>query len=162
MSRNLSPVESMMVVVGVCAALGAAFVLLRPREELHEPTTCLSQTKQMALGLEMYAGDFDDRWPPAKAWMDLDDPYTKNPSIFHCPELPKTEYGYAMSSHMSNGKQADDKDPQKTVLLFESSITERNAHTSLAGMTNPGRHHGASMVAYADGHAKAIHDGLKP
>lgn len=150
------------MIVAFCAALGAAYFLLMPRNNRHPMrTACLSNIKQRALGMILYGSDYDDRFPSAATWMDQELPYTKNPDLA-CPELPKGEYGYAMLTSMSDKDLKKVDDPAKQVLMFESTLTMANAHSGIETLCRPARHYETNNIGYADGHAKGIKDDKVP
>lgn len=94
----------LLVVIAVISILAAILfpVFARARENARR-TTCLSDLKQMALGLMMYTQDYDEKYPHAQAvstqlptdgyfwypgrwyWPQMIYPYTKNSNIFFCP-----------------------------------------------------------------------------
>jgi prepilin-type processing-associated H-X9-DG protein len=57
-------------------------------------TACLSNTKQLALALQMYAQDYDQRLPFLAldnfraCWPEFVQPYVKNETLFQCPSWP--------------------------------------------------------------------------
>ncbi len=93
----------LLVVIAIIAILAAILfpVFAQAREKARQ-TSCLSNEKQMGLGLVQYTQDFDEalplNWfgtvfnmtsansfPPQYKWMDAVYPYTKNEQIFSCP-----------------------------------------------------------------------------
>lgn len=103
----------LLVVIAVISILAAILfpVFARARESARR-TSCLSNLKQMALGLMMYTQDYDEKyphaqsvtaqlppdgyfWPTAKDrwfWPQMIYPYTKNSNIFFCPSAFDTIY----------------------------------------------------------------------
>ncbi len=154
-----------------CLALfGAVFLwpLFTPRRPLHAilKSSCLSNVKQSAIGLLLYAGDSDDRLPGRDEWMDRIVPYTKNEWIFLCPEAPRGMYGYAFNGALSQFDTKRLKAPDKTALIYESVNPIRNASDLVASVPLKGRHRSSGKtsnnVAYADGHAKSLPGGVLP
>jgi prepilin-type N-terminal cleavage/methylation domain-containing protein/prepilin-type processing-associated H-X9-DG protein len=115
----------LLVVIAIIAILAAILfpVFARARENARR-TSCLSNMKQMGLGMMMYAQDFDERLPrrynanmgpgggscpsgytncvwaiDAPGYRSLLDPYLKNNQIFICPSRTGTsarpDYGYS-------------------------------------------------------------------
>lgn len=101
----------LLVVIAIIAILAAIlFPVFAQAKEAAKKTTCLSNTKQMALGLYLYVGDSDDTLPmtsyeqntsgfpqtnnPANPksyqihWSYLIQPYIKSYNIFVCPSDP--------------------------------------------------------------------------
>src|SRR5438045_4624695 len=88
----------LLVVIAIIAILAAILfpVFAQAREKARQ-TACLSNMKQVGLGLQMYAQDYDETLPPGNTVPYFADPttpanylgslvaYTKNKSIFSCP-----------------------------------------------------------------------------
>ncbi len=105
--RGFTLIE-LLVVIAIIAILAAILfpVFARAREKARQ-TSCLSNVKQIMLGVVMYAQDYDEtfppyRWvqdPPTSVWIDRDnsaannrhfwaeavEPYLKNDQILFCP-----------------------------------------------------------------------------
>ncbi|MFO7946502.1 MAG: DUF1559 domain-containing protein [Armatimonadota bacterium] len=120
MRRGFTLIE-LLVVIAIIAILAAILfpVFARAREKARQ-TSCLSNLKQIGLGLMMYATDFDDNLPayhfgyiyeppvPGDTeWMQQDAgrwqlgwpsciyPYVKNTQIFLCPSTTYNNRGVA-------------------------------------------------------------------
>jgi len=88
----------LLVVIAIIAILAAILfpVFARAREKARQ-TSCLSNLKQLGLGLLMYAQDYDEALPatyqwyvqgsdwPLYAWRPCIFPYVKNGQLFQCP-----------------------------------------------------------------------------
>jgi len=94
----------LLVVIAIIAILAAIlFPVFAQAKEAAKKTACLSNTKQISLGLQMYMNDYDDVYPGALPWvydvsnqhpssaagsrMPIDMqvyPYTKNDNIWTC------------------------------------------------------------------------------
>lgn len=89
----------LLVVIAIIAILAAILfpVFAQAREKARQ-VSCLSNTKQMGLGIMMYTQDFDETYPQAywyrndangdagyEQWSGLIQPYVKNVGIFVCP-----------------------------------------------------------------------------
>ena len=94
MRRGFTLIE-LLVVIAIIAILAAILfpVFARAREKARQ-TTCLNNVKQLALGLLMYAQDYDERFPhgyvygtgpEAGGWYTFIGPYIKNTQILICP-----------------------------------------------------------------------------
>ena len=92
----------LLVVIAIIAILAAILfpVFAQAREKARQ-ASCLSNTKQMGLGVMMYSQDYDETMPPAyyynatsggnldasgiHQWSGITQPYVKNGQIFVCP-----------------------------------------------------------------------------
>jgi len=97
MKRGFTLIE-LLVVIAIIAILAAILfpVFARAREKARQ-TSCLSNQKQIALGLIMYASDYDENLPgyyycavsgqdwPLFMWFDATRPYVNNDQIYKCP-----------------------------------------------------------------------------
>lgn len=92
----------LLVVIAIIAILAAILfpVFAQARDKARQ-TSCLSNTKQMGLGITMYAQDYDETYPQAywyandlngangyNQWSGLIQPYVKNTALFVCPSDP--------------------------------------------------------------------------
>jgi prepilin-type N-terminal cleavage/methylation domain-containing protein/prepilin-type processing-associated H-X9-DG protein len=98
MTRRGFTLIELLVVIAIIAILAAILfpVFARAREKARQ-TSCLSNLKQLGLGLLMYSQDYDEQlaptymWlqPPANwpliSWRPMVYPYIKNAQIFVCP-----------------------------------------------------------------------------
>ncbi len=97
--RAFSLVE-VLVVLAILAILAALLLpVLSSARERGRRTACLSNLKQIGLGLQMYIEDFDGYYPNTAfgpsapgtyngeyRWMNALDPYLKNQQVFTCPD----------------------------------------------------------------------------
>ncbi|MFO7948302.1 MAG: DUF1559 domain-containing protein [Armatimonadota bacterium] len=86
----------LLVVIAIIAILAAILfpVFARAREKARQ-ASCLSNVKQLGLGVLMYVQDYDEQFPasqytspatnPHNAWFRAILPYVKNEQIFVCP-----------------------------------------------------------------------------
>jgi prepilin-type processing-associated H-X9-DG protein len=116
--------------------------------------SCASNLKQLAIGMLMYAQDYDEHFPPAERWSELIYPYVKNEQVFRCPGDPKLECGYAFNRALSGKRLAEITRPAETPLLFDSKTGKRNAADDGRSWPSPGRHNDGNDCAFADGHVK--------
>jgi prepilin-type processing-associated H-X9-DG protein len=71
------------------AILLVAFVVLFPvfvRDDHRHGPSCMSNMRQLGLGLLMYAQDYDERLPNSLEWPAVLLPYVRGESLFHCPQ----------------------------------------------------------------------------
>jgi len=110
--RGFTLIE-LLVVIAIIAILAAILfpVFARAREKAKQ-SACLSNVKQIGLGILMYVGDYDDRFggawytaPPFRdnlLWTSAIAPYIKNNDIFRCPTAA---FQYIEDSHYNPGQR---------------------------------------------------------
>jgi prepilin-type N-terminal cleavage/methylation domain-containing protein/prepilin-type processing-associated H-X9-DG protein len=85
----------LLVVIAIIAILAAILfpVFAKAREKARE-TSCLSNCKQMGLGIVQYVQDYDEHYPGRAmnaeqfSWRVTTTPYVKNHQVFMCPSNP--------------------------------------------------------------------------
>ena len=94
----------LLVVIAIIAILAAILfpVFAQAREKARQ-STCLSNLKQLSMGVLMYVQDYDEQFPPpagliytspvgksncmeCNGWELLTKPYTKSDNIYLCPD----------------------------------------------------------------------------
>lgn len=113
MRRAFTLIE-LLVVIAIIAILAAMlFPVYAQAKESAKRATCISNLRQLAIGMKLYAADDDDRTMPSAYmtatgvtyWNELINPYVKSTDVWHCPSssLSKvdanigsisTHYGY--------------------------------------------------------------------
>ena len=117
----------------------------------------MEHLKECALFSVMYADDYDDRFQVADKWMDVPEKYLKNRDEFQDVDLddPKA-YGFAFRDEASSVKQDSFERPSSFILIFQSDINARSAHSGLGSMPFSGRKDGKNKVAFVDMHVRAL------
>jgi prepilin-type processing-associated H-X9-DG protein len=133
--------------------------------------TCISNTKQLANAMLLYANDYDGHLPQAANWPQAMHPYTRNDRLLKCPEdKSSAKCSYAMNAALSGKDSYALENSAEVVILFEV------AHPGQSGggprdVIRPGRHkegrhylfswlgRRGSNYAFADGHARWYEDG---
>jgi prepilin-type N-terminal cleavage/methylation domain-containing protein len=94
----------LLVVIAIIAVLAAIlFPVFAQARERARQTACLSNSKQLATALYMYAQDYDENIVPASLrlpdptltpiiWTEIAQPYIKNTGIFICPSADNRAY----------------------------------------------------------------------
>ncbi len=112
-NRGFTLIE-LLVVIAIIAILAAILfpVFARAREKARQ-TSCLSNVKQLSLGLMMYIQDYDEIFPAAydyastpttaRFWFAQVAPYLKNTQVFDCPSAnigttPASDPEYGVNS----------------------------------------------------------------
>ena len=122
--------------------------------------SCLSNTKQIARAMVMYAQDYDDRLPLARDWGDATSRYTGNRQVYVCPtarlngESAAGGSSYAYNSKLNARRLRDLKYPAQTPETFESGADRWNASDPVESFLPRHQRHGS--LAYADGHARMV------
>ena len=151
----------LLVVIAIIAILAAILfpVFARARAKARQ-AQCLSNMKQLGLGVTMYAQDYDevmplwgygttsatgDALPPAfYSWDTVINPYIKNQQILICPDNPygKGFRSYAAARYAFSSPEASRffvvttgsmPDPSLTVLLFDKGQKEPGKDGDSAG-----------------------------
>ena len=163
MKRKFSDVEK--VALGLLVIFATACVMSvfgnRPKR-IAIKTACLSNVKQLATALIIYAGENGDRLPRA-GWIPEIMPYVKSEQVLDCPLVAESEnrYGYAMNFAIMGANLPATPNLEQTVLLFETDALGRGVVSNLAAR-NRDRHNRSTNVAYLDSHARSIPKDREP
>ena len=112
----------LLVVIAIIAILAALlFPVFQSARESARRTSCLSNLKQLGIGIMQYTQDNDETFPPGAeatlpAWSNETDwcieiyPYVKSADVFICPDDPQTwsapSYWGPVTSYVANGEVA--------------------------------------------------------
>jgi prepilin-type N-terminal cleavage/methylation domain-containing protein len=101
-ARRAFTLIELLVVIAIIAILAAIlFPVFAQAREAARKITCISNTREIGLALQMYAADYDDTVVPNnnqvtgsasstwRSWPDFLQPYIKNDQIFICPSSHK-------------------------------------------------------------------------
>jgi len=130
MRRGFTLIE-LLVVIAIIAILAAILfpVFAKAREKARQ-ASCLSNVKQLSLGIMQYTQDYDERLPPryyrydpavpgGPNWCDhLVQPYIKNSQVILCPSTRGKSYGYNQG-YLNNQPIGAVASPAETVMLAE-------------------------------------------
>jgi len=117
--------------------------------------SCLSNVKQLALGLLLYAQDHDEALP-GEEWAEELRLYIKPEGIYRCPSRPQTPVGYALNDLLLGAELASIARPAEAIALFETDLGGDSPVGSAADIPDQGFHNGGVVVGYVDGHARWI------
>lgn len=146
MRRGFTLIE-LLVVIAIIAILAAILfpVFARAREKARQ-ASCLSNVKQIGLAGQMYAQDYDERYPVYNiggtyeysngtwvgVWYKLIEPYLKNQQILVCPSYDfvrapgaadddTSGYGWNRHIDVDDCTMADFEYPAETVMLGDAA-----------------------------------------
>jgi prepilin-type N-terminal cleavage/methylation domain-containing protein/prepilin-type processing-associated H-X9-DG protein len=136
-SRRAFTLIELLVVIAIIAILAAILfpVFAKAREKARQ-ASCLSNEKQLSLGLIQYAQDYDEKMPAGnngqgRGWAGTVYTYVKSTGVFKCPDdstngaAPIVPVSYAMNNLMDGGNGgyfgniASWNAPASTVMLSE-------------------------------------------
>jgi len=142
-----------LVLVLVCGGILAAVAIpaFGSARKKAQQTSCMSNLKQISLGLLMYQQDYSGRFPPSGDWQGVVFPYIRNQQIFTCPAAPQ-EQGYAYNHQLDGLLGNQVTQPAMTFLGWDAGAAPPGV-TPPSG-TTPNRHNGGDNFAFADGHVK--------
>lgn len=141
-------VNMLRVLVALSSQSDEAANVLKEARRRAQSVACLSNAKQLGLGIMMYAQDYDEMLPRKKAsYKDLIFPYVKNEQVFRCAQDAGSTLSYRFNTNMQAVSMAAVKDPAKTVMLYEG--TDNGPEY---------RHEGRAAIVFADGHAKLMNE----
>ncbi|HEY3397831.1 MAG TPA: PKD domain-containing protein [Armatimonadota bacterium] len=144
---------------GLLLLVIVALVLAPVVERTHLPpskSNCLSNVKQLTLGMLMYAGDNNGQFPLAVDWPRRIYPYVRNAEVYVCPSdlapvsyyqgLPPQSYGMNLAANELAVRGL--ADPAALVVLFDAK--RRYGGEEIAVF----RHHYGLNAGFADGHVR--------
>jgi hypothetical protein len=132
------------------------FFSARAVAQVHQ---CTRNLKGLSTAVAIYANDWDETLPPARAWGDqVAARLPRNePDVFRCPAAG-SPYGYAFNRALDGLSLARVEHPADTVVVLECDAANRNAAGDQASVPRPGRHVGNSIYAFVDGQVKWAND----
>jgi prepilin-type processing-associated H-X9-DG protein len=149
--------------------VSAAFLLLGPlpaamllpalahAKQKSASIICMSNVKQLNLGLIMYADDNKERFPAGNAWCDSLRAYLGgSTNVYVCPQGARNQRcHYALNAGLAGHGMKEVQAPAQTVLVFESD-GGWNVSGGRELLPAKARHNGAYVVGFADGHAELV------
>ncbi|HEY3780237.1 MAG TPA: prepilin-type N-terminal cleavage/methylation domain-containing protein [Fimbriimonadaceae bacterium] len=108
-NRNGFTLIELLVVIAIIAILAAIlFPVFAQAKEAAKKSSCLSNTNQLDLGMQLYVNDYDDTLMPLAdptntiLWTDLESPYVKSKQIQICPDDPNDTISYGLNQLVFN------------------------------------------------------------
>jgi prepilin-type N-terminal cleavage/methylation domain-containing protein/prepilin-type processing-associated H-X9-DG protein len=173
-NRRAFTLIELLVVIAIIAILAAILfpVFAKAREKARQ-TSCLSNHRQIALGIRQYCGDYDGRLPLYRPiagsniyWNHLIGPYVKNTQVFKCPSRGHLVYGIGYNYDIW-GRTMLIQNPTERIMIMDS-YNNLSHHPPMAGVTTMdgflegmnesgvarAPHNDGFNAAYYDGHAK--------
>jgi len=123
--------------------------------------SCMSNLKQIGLGILQYVQDSDMKFPGADKWMDEIDPYLKaaHGVLYKCPG-DTHQYSYSFNRALSHISDSAIGHPSDVVVVFESSSGKRNQSDHGSTLIKKSRHGGTVNYCFADGHVASKPDSM--
>lgn len=144
----------LLVVISIIAVLAAILfpVFARARENARR-TSCLSNLKQIGLGVMMYVQDYDEKYPmrsmgatatasvspwgrssTSRWWMELMDPYVKSKQLFYCPSSFDRDRDYPSAyNYSANGRIIPQNDYPEEIISMASIISPASTYAITEG-----------------------------
>lgn len=125
----------------------------------------IGHLKEIAQAHAFYLADFDGFGPSPASWADQLSAYDLAAPIFWSShddrELTSLEefnegYGYAYFQPLEEAKEWAVQNPEEVPLVFDSSDMRWNANGDLSLLPDPPRWDGKNLIAFLDGHVKAV------
>ncbi len=174
--RGFTLIE-LLVVIAIIAILAAIlFPVFQKVRENARRTSCLSNLKQIGLGVTQYNQDNEEKEPPGyytygggTGWAVQVYPYIKSVNVFHCPDdsgvfTYASSYGINANFVIQGGaggapngvSLAAFNSPAKTVMLFEVANSGGQYGYDLSSSAGtPGTNGQAGAGGYVNGHGNA-------
>jgi hypothetical protein len=139
------------MVAGALAAGCAGSAVLRPPSQYSEAVLRMGL---ISGGVLMYSTDYDAQFMPGARWMDLVEPYTRDPRAAVSPAFDDQpgKYGFALNELVAGRSQTAIEQPDSTLLVFDSTDTRRNAVATSATLPIPPRYGAKNALSYVDGY----------
>ena len=179
----------LLVVIAIIAILAAIlFPVFAQAREKARTASCLSNGKQLALGLMMYAQDYEETLPrgwtskfrstnpdAARDWRFDIEPYIKNQEVFRCPTRKTQSPGYAYNvwfAPAAGMPLAQIEFVAKQILIADIRAVAPGSNSAVDRSMPTGcrfsngdvrfqaepRHQNGLIGVFADGHAKYLPD----
>ena len=149
--RGFTLIELLVVIAIISILASILFPVFARAREKGRQAACVSNVRQIAVAIIMYAQDYDEIMTPGAVasamWHDLVYPYTHNRQLYQCPSRKDALMGYAVNNLVCGTSQGIMFDPAVKILLADappeaigSNTTSRGNewwYNSLSGMGIP-------------------------
>jgi len=114
---------------------------------------CLMNVQRLAKGMLIYSQDWDNMLPPANRWQATEQSLPLEKPVFAC-RSGKTGNSYGMNRRVGGVDIVSEsiKEPQVTVMFFETDSAVPNAVGDQRDLPAVGRHAERDVYAFVDGH----------
>lgn len=147
----LSAVMGLLAIPFIAMVAGLTLPAFSKAKQRAQTINCVSQMKQLGLGLRMYANDNKEIFPPTDTWCDSIQGYVVKPTIFQCKaDTSGQRSSFALNKKVA-GKDMSKVDP-RTVLIFEVEGGSGWNESGGRELMMPRSRHGQTVVVgFADG-----------
>jgi len=155
-SRNAGfTLVELLVVISIIAVLTAILIpVLAKARESGRTATCISNQRQIAAALSMWAQDNDEMLPPADtAWQNLE----LTPKLLVCPTAgKKLRYGYVYNAFLADKPLGDEsfEGTEAHIIAFADAVPGKTVAFKRADVAL--RHNGKAIAAFLDGHVQKV------
>ncbi len=142
---------------------------IRPYQAVNESLQCRRNIHMLVRGWNLYADDYDGRYPSATTWETSSEPYVPT-KYRRCPALAGDVRGsgYGAEAASCGRERAKLENEDTTPLVFDCVEVGRNVSAGLSDMPRPGRHvarfgedrrlRRGNWVGYAGGGSRLVPD----
>jgi len=151
--RGFTLIE-LLVVIAIIAILAAILfpVFARAREKARQ-TTCISNQRQINLGITMYAQDHEETLPGIQVWTDLNLPA----GVTQCPTAKELVCGYVYNSLYAGIALGTLNSPETSLLTGDGNASTSRNLPGIGYLWSDyatTRHSGGMICSYVDGHVQ--------
>lgn len=123
---------------------------------------CISHLKRLSAATFMYVQDNEGNLPDASKWCTELSVYLRRADdVLSCPAASNLVSGYAMNRNLSGVTHEDIRQPECTVLFYDSDLGTINAHDTGESLPRPGRHRGGDVFVFADSRVMVLGESMQ-